>query len=194
MGVSVIFVTGLIGSGKSLFTKCLAELGAHAIDADKIVSELYVNNPIMVGQIEAALGVSIRDRSGSVDKKLVANKIFSDDTLRKAIERIIHPLVRARMQEIVAENSQVYVYEIPVITSDTDLSLASKIVVVEAPESLRKERLIARGMEVADIDARMGSQARNSFSIESAIHISNSGSIEDLQSVAKSLYNQVQND
>lgn len=194
MVVSIIFVTGQIGSGKSLFTKCLADLGAHVIDADKIVSELYSSNSIMVDGIEDALGVSVRDESGSVDKKLIAKKIFSDDNLRKSIEKIIHPLVRARMQEIASDNSQVYVYEIPVVTRDTDLDMASRIVEVEAPESLRKARLVERGMDMADIEARMSSQARNSFKLDGAIHLSNSGSIEDLKSLAKILYAQVQND
>ena len=92
----------------------------------------------MVSEIEKVLGLSIHDESGQINKKLVANKIFSDDNLRRSIEEIIHPLVRAQMQAEVTDPMQVYVYEIPVVTSTTDLSLAKKIVVVEAPEDLRQ--------------------------------------------------------
>ena len=192
--MSVIFVTGRIGSGKSVFTKCLQDLGATVVDADKIVADLYEKNPQMVAEIEKVLGRSIRDHSGNVNKDIIAQQIFSDDELRKNIERIIHPLVRKEMESSISKSNGVYVYEIPVVTADTDLKLATKIVVIDAPEELRRKRLIQRGMHLADIDARIASQSRNQVQIKDAIYISNTSSLEDLKQAAHSIYLDVLDD
>lgn len=192
--MSVIFVTGRIGSGKSVFTKCLQDLGATVVDADKIVAELYEKNPQMVAEIEKVLGRSIRDHSGNVNKEIIAQQIFADDELRKNIERIIHPLVRKEMESSISKSNGVYVYEIPVVTADTDLKLATKIVVIDAPEELRRKRLIQRGMHLADIDARIASQSRNQVQIKDAIYISNTSSLEDLKQAAHSIYLDVLDD
>ena len=192
--MSVIFVTGRIGSGKSVFTKCLQDLGATVVDADKIVADLYEKNPQMVAEIEKVLGRSIRDHSGNVNKEIIAQQIFADDELRKNIERIIHPLVRKEMESSISKSNGVYVYEIPVVTADTDLKLATKIVVIDAPEELRRKRLIQRGMHLADIDARIASQSRNQVQIKDAIYISNTSSLEDLKQAAHSIYLDVLDD
>lgn len=192
--MSVIFVTGRIGSGKSVFTKCLQDLGATVVDADKIVADLYEKNPQMVAEIEKVLGRSIRDHSGNVNKEIIAQQIFADDELRKNIERIIHPLVRKEMESSISKSNGVYVYEIPVVTADTDLKLATKIVVIDAPEELRRKRLIERGMHLADIDARIASQSRNQVQIKDAIYISNTSSLEDLKQAAHSIYLDVLDD
>ena len=186
--MSVIFVTGRIGSGKSVFTKCLQDLGATVVDADKIVAELYEKNPQMVADIEKVIGRPIRDHSGNVNKEIIAQQIFTDDELRNKIERIIHPLVRKEMESSISKSNGVYVYEIPVVTADTDLKLATKIVVIDAPEELRRERLIERGMHLADIDARIASQSRNQVQIKDAIYISNTSSLEDLKQAAHSIF------
>jgi dephospho-CoA kinase len=179
--VTVIFVSGGIGTGKSTFTALCAERGWTVIDADKVVAALYANDEIMVAEIAQILGSGVRDSFGNVDKEFIASKIFKDSTLLKQVEAVIHP----RVQKILALKSKdvsSLVYEIPVINEQTNLELADYVVVITASEQTRLERLLARGMEISDAKNRIQTQNKHNFVPKESFIIENDGSLAQLSS------------
>lgn len=191
--VSVVFVTGGLGSGKSTFTKMCSNLGAQVLDADKVVADLYRDDKEMVIALVEILGPDILDTDGLVDKKKVAAKIFSDSSLLQEVESIIHPRVRKVLEET-AKHCDLLVYEIPIINASTNLDVADYVVVIDAPETLRIQRAIDRGMTKEDALARISQQAKNSFVPEKAIQIENAGNLEDLEKRAIGFLNMVKYD
>jgi dephospho-CoA kinase len=177
--VTVIFVSGGIGSGKSSFTALCAERGWTVLDADKVVAELYANDEIMVAELSQILGPGVRDTAGNVDKEFIANKIFKDASLLKQVESVIHP----RVQKVLALRSKdvsSLVYEIPIINQQTNLELADYVAVITASEQTRLERLLAKGMEISDAKNRIQTQNRQTFVPKKAFIIENNGSLSDL--------------
>lgn len=191
--MSVVFVTGGLGSGKSTFTKICAKFGAQVLDADKVVSDLYREDKEMVQEIVEILGTDILATDGSVDKKIVAAKIFSNSDLLHKVESIIHPRVRNALEEV-ARDTDLLVYEIPIINPSTNLDIADYVVVLDTPESLRIERAINRGMTREDALARISQQMKNSFVPEKAIIIENAGDLEELEKSAIKFLNTVKHD
>lgn len=191
--MSVVFVTGGLGSGKSTFIKICANLGAQVLDADKVVADLYRDDKEMVIALVEILGPDILDTDGLVDKKKVAAKIFSDSNLLQEVESIIHPRVRKVLEET-AKHCELLVYEIPIINASTNLDVADYVVVIDAPETLRIQRAIDRGMTKEDALARISQQAKNSFLPEKAIQIENAGNLEDLEKRAIGFLNMVKYD
>ncbi|MEY2672773.1 MAG: hypothetical protein RLZZ508_650 [Actinomycetota bacterium] len=178
--VSVVFVSGGLGSGKTLFTQLCAKHGAKVLNADEIVKELYSKDSQMLSELQEILGPEIVNQDGEVDKKLIASLIFSNDTLRQKVEAVIHPRVQNRLLNE-SKSTDLLVYEIPVLNSRTNLSLANYVVYVEAPEGLRLERAVERGMDFEDAKSRIEVQRSNTYVPENAILIQNSGSVDELE-------------
>jgi dephospho-CoA kinase len=191
--VSVVFVTGGLGSGKSTFTKICEKLGAQVLDADKVVADLYRDDKEMVSALVEILGPDILDTDGLVDKKKVAAKIFSNSNLLHEVESIIHPRVRKVLEET-AKRCDLLVYEIPIINASTNLDVADYVVVIDAPETLRIQRAIDRGMTKEDALSRISQQAKNSFIPAKAIQIKNVGNLEELEKNAMEFLNMVKYD
>lgn len=188
--MTVVFVTGGLGSGKSTFTDMLARLGAQVLSADEVVANLYETDSPMVSQIVKILGREILDDGGKISKKKIANKIFTDSNLLAQIEAIIHPRVRAELEKQ-AKKHQLLVYEIPVIKRGTDLSLADYVVDISAPEYLRLERAVARGMDMHDAQSRIAIQEANTYLPPNAIEISNAGDLSSLNAKAVKFYESI---
>lgn len=191
--VSVVFVSGGLGSGKTLFTQLCAKHGAKVLNADEIVKELYSKDSQMLSELQEILGPEIVNQDGEVDKKLIATLIFSNDTLRQKVEAVIHPRVQNRLLNE-SKSTDLLVYEIPVLNSRTNLSLANYVVYVEAPEGLRLERAVERGMDFEDAKSRIEVQRSNTYVPENAILIQNSGSVDELEKSVINFLAKVSND
>ncbi len=191
--VSVVFVSGGLGSGKTLFTQLCAKHGAKVLNADEIVKELYATDSQMLSELQEILGPEIVNQDGEVDKKLIASLIFSNDTLRQKVEAVIHPRVQNRLLNE-SKSTDLLVYEIPVLNSRTNLSLANYVVYVEAPEGLRLERAVERGMDFEDAKSRIEVQRSNTYVPENAILIQNSGSVDELEKSVINFLAKVSND
>src|SRR5699024_8870967 len=90
----VIGLTGGIASGKSTAARMLSELGAAVVDADEIARAL-------TGPGGAAAD-AVMKRFGTLDRRALAARIFADEQERRALNAMVHPLVRRAMQEAVA--------------------------------------------------------------------------------------------
>ena len=188
--MTVVFVFGDIGSGKTEFCADLAELGARVISSDSLVAELYSNDIAMLNEIEELFGRNLRQPDGTADKKLIAELVFKDSLLREKLEAVIHPRVARLLQRELSQSSaSVVIYEASALKQTSDTSLADVLVEVVADESLRRQRLADRGMNLCDIDARIRSQSDDLTRMDRRdVVVSNNEGPEELKREAQRLF------
>ena len=96
--MSVIALTGGIGSGKSLVANYLFSLGAEVIDADQLARQVIERGTEGFDQVLSEFGDSILN-DGDIDRRALGEIVFSDPVKRKALEAIIHPKVQQALAE-----------------------------------------------------------------------------------------------
>ena len=179
-----IGLSGGIGSGKSTVAKMFGELGAVIIDADAIAREVLEPGQFGYESVLQAFGDSVLDNSGNIDRKKLAEIVFQDQSQLAALESIVHPAVIARVAQIRESlpDSAVVIYDTPLLVEKQLQNQFDKVVIVTADESVRKERLLHRGLERLDIDARIANQATDSQRAQVAdFVITNNESIDQLR-------------
>ena len=158
----LIGLTGGIAAGKSTVAGIWTALGAIEIDADVLAREVVQPGTVGLERIKNDFGPTVFTDSGSLDRKTLGEIVFNNASRRKELEGIVHPLVRARAQEILAslpEDSMV-IYTVPLLV-EANVELPFDVIVsVEAPETERAQRLVSsRGMTLEQALARIKAQA-----------------------------------
>jgi dephospho-CoA kinase len=144
-----IGVTGGIGSGKSTVCALFASRGRVVIYADAIARDLTEHDAGIREQIKKAFGVDIYRTDGSLQRKKLAEIVFTDPRLRKKLDSIVHPRVfeaidRAiTMLDASGRSPYVMVEAALIFESGMDAHL-DYTVVVDAPENVRISRVISR--------------------------------------------------
>lgn len=156
----VVALTGGIGAGKSTVAQNFAELGALVIDADQLARMAIERGSDGFAEVLLRFGDEII-LNGDIDRKKLAEIVFSDEAARKDLEKIIHPRVQATFAEVVEdlENDDILVYEIPLLVETDAAEKFDYIITVEADIELRKARLLKRGLYISQIEKRMAAQA-----------------------------------
>ena len=189
--IPVIGIVGGIGAGKSAVAAALGELGAHVQDADREVADL-LNSPDVQRTITTALGPGLL-RDGTIDRPRLAALIFTDAAARSRLEHILHPLVIARAEQLIANPPQgatVLALDAPLLLEAGMDRLCDEIWFVETPWSLRLERVRAnRGWDDRELRRREDAQLPVEEKRRRAHRLfTNLGSPEDLHaSVADAL-------
>lgn len=156
----VVALTGGIGAGKSTVAQYFAELGALVIDADQLARMAIERGSDGFAEVLLRFGDEII-LNGDIDRKKLAEIVFSDEAARKDLEKIIHPRVQAIFAEAVEdlEHDDILVYEIPLLVETDAADKFDYIITVEADMELRKERLLKKGLYISQIEKRMAAQA-----------------------------------
>jgi dephospho-CoA kinase len=155
-------LTGGIGAGKSTVANRLAEHGAVLIDADRIAREVVAPGTSGLAEIQDAFGAEVIDADGELDRAALAAVAFGDEAARLRLNAIVHPRVGARTAELMAaaRPEAIVVHDVPLLVEGGLAPGYHLVIVVDAPEEVRLRRLTsARGMDEADVRARMASQA-----------------------------------
>ena len=187
----VVALTGGIGSGKTTVSQHLAELGAAVIDTDLIAHALTAPGGAAMAAIATAFGPGAIAADGSLDRVAMRRMIFNDARARHRLEAILHPLIRARMDEQLAQVQAPYaVLAIPLLFETGWTDVADRILVVDLPESLQVTRVMARGdLSAEEVRPILASQARRETRRQGADDlIDNSGILEDLMARTADLH------
>ncbi len=156
-----IGLTGGIGSGKSTVAALLAARGAVVVDADRIAREVLDPGTPGLAAVVGAFGPGVLTADGALDRGALASVVFSDPEARARLDGIVHPLVRARAQEVVAQAppDAVVVQDVPLLVETGQAGQYDVVVVVEADLETRVARLLLRGLGEDDARARIAAQA-----------------------------------
>ncbi|MCL2817766.1 MAG: dephospho-CoA kinase, partial [Clostridiales bacterium] len=135
--MTVIGLTGNIGAGKSLVRRILTELGARAVDADLIARELAEPGRPAYEQIKLAFGGQFFTEDGALNRRLLAERVFSHNESLSLLNEIIRPLIMKEAEERVLalknEGAGLIVVEAALLPEIGPGWLADEIWLVEAP-------------------------------------------------------------
>jgi dephospho-CoA kinase len=167
--MKVIALTGGIGAGKSTVAQFFSELGASVVDADHLARIAIERGSEGFDEVVTRFGEKIL-ANGDINRKALAELVFSDPAAKSDLEAIIHPRVQKLFAQAILDNEPAahLIYEIPLLVETDAASKFDFIVTVEADEELRIERLLTRGMFITDIKARLASQAPSQARIDIA--------------------------
>ena len=187
-----IGLTGGIGSGKSTAAARFAELGALVIDADALAREVVEPGTDGLAAVVAEFGEQVLDADGRLDRPALAKLVFCDEAARGRLNAIVHARVRARAAGLIAAAppGTVVVQDVPLLVETEQAGAYDLVVVVEAPEERRVQRLAAdRGMSAEDVRARMASQATDEQRRAVAdVVLVNDGTPDDLRAKVDALW------
>ncbi|MBT9519867.1 MAG: dephospho-CoA kinase [Dechloromonas sp.] len=162
MSQYVVGLTGGIGSGKSTVAELFVEQGAGLVDADAIARELTVADGVAMPMLTAEFGRKILSPDGALDRAAMRQLAFADPSIKNRLECILHPIIRKISTERCRAATEPYVIlAVPLLVeSGTYRDRCDRIVVVDCPESLQIERVMARnGMSAEEVKAIMATQA-----------------------------------
>lgn len=155
----VVGLTGGIGAGKSTVAQFFAQLGALVIDADQLARMAIERGTDGFADVMLRFGDEVIV-NGDIDRKKLAEIVFSDAQARKDLEAIIHPRVQALFAEAVADlgEDDILIYEIPLLVETGAAAKFDYIITVESDLEVRKSRLLKKGLYISQIEKRIASQ------------------------------------
>jgi dephospho-CoA kinase len=156
----IVALTGGIGSGKTMVGEIFAELGALVIDSDQLAREVVERGSKGFDLIVTEFGDEIL-KNGDLDRAALASLIFKDPKKRAKLEEITHPLIRQSFAKIVssAGSESIIINQIPLLVESKHDYKFDHVITISAPEKIRTERLIKRGLTLTQIEQRMKAQA-----------------------------------
>lgn len=195
--MKTVAVTGGIGGGKSAVCAILKDRGVPVYDSDSAAKRLYALDENLLDSIEEAFGCSIRLENGALDAPKLASIVFSSPEKLKTLENIVHPAVKRDFLRWKAAqddrfgpegpsdtffgNEPFCVIESAIILNKPEfLSLADKVLMVDAPLQVRLQRACSRdGVSQADVIRRMAAQSFDLSKVD--LMIRNDGTLDDLR-------------
>ena len=179
-----IGLTGGIASGKSVVAARLQERGAVLVDADALAREVVEPGTEGLQRIVGEFGEGMLDDGGRLDRARLGAAVFGNPERLAALNAIVHPLVRARAAAITAAApaDAVVVQDIPLLVETGQGSAFHLVVVVDAPDDVRLQRMLEhRGMTAEAARARMDAQASRQDRLAAADAVlDNSGTVQHL--------------
>jgi len=186
-----VALTGGIASGKTTVANLFGERGVPLIDTDLIARQVVEPGHPAFEQVVAAFGPDILDSTGQVDRRRMRELIFSDPAAKRRLEGILHPAIRLEMErQSIAVGGPYQVLVIPLLTEGGRRDHVDRVLVVDAPESLQIERLIARDSVSHDqAQASLKAQAARAARLAMADDVvTNTGRIDELQAQVGALH------
>ena len=195
----IVGLTGGIGSGKSTVAHLLADRGAAIIDVDALGREVIAPGGRAEAAVLAEFGDAIVGADGHIDRPSLARAVFGRPEALARLTAISHPAINAVLADrLDALSTDVIVVLDMAILVESTLGRGDphhsyrRVVVVEAPEDLRVQRAVARGMAEPDVRARIASQATDAerVAVADAI-ITNDADLATLQLRVDALWAQL---
>ena len=160
--MAVIGVTGGIGSGKSTFSRMLADhLSARLFDADSAARELLESDPAVCQEITTELFAEAYSPDGKPDRAAIRRLVFHDPAAKARLESILHPRIRERWTQLAAECRQdatPLVVEIPLLFETGAERFFDRIVTVACSHETQLARTAARGLPRDEAESIIRSQ------------------------------------
>jgi dephospho-CoA kinase len=179
-----IGLTGGIASGKSIVSARFEELGVPVIDADLASRVVVKPGTPGLSHLVRRFGAEILGRNGELDRRKLRNMIFNDSSLRRDLDGIMHPLIRAEMEhQAAAAHGPYLIMVIPLLVEGgSPHDRVDRVLVIDAEEGAQCQRVQERdGSSVEQARAILGSQASRAARLAAADDVLlNTGSVAEL--------------
>jgi dephospho-CoA kinase len=188
-----VALTGGIASGKTTVANLFAAHGIPLIDSDLIAREVVEPGQPALVAVAEAFGLEVLGSDGRLDRRRLRDIVFSDPTARARLEAILHPAIRAEMERqaaLAAAAGPYQVLVIPLLAEGGRRDRADRVLVVDVPETMQVERLMARDrVSREQAEASLKAQASRAARLEIADDVvTNTGRIDDLHEQVASLH------
>ena len=189
-----IGLTGGIASGKSALEKAFAKQGVVVADADLLAREVVAPGEPALAAVVERFGRDVLQADGQLDRAALRVRVFGDPEQRRALEAILHPAIRARLEAICRAAPGPYaIAMVPLLTEGGGRAAypwLHRILVVDTPAAVQKARLMQRdGIDATLADQMMAAQASRAERLALADDIVvNDGDIHHLQHAADALH------
>lgn len=194
----IVGLTGGVASGKSVVSRILKEEGAYLIDADQIARELVQPRTSAWEELVKVFGKEILQKNGSIHRKQLAAKVFSDPTQRDLLNRTLHPRIKEEMGRRLKAIGQkdpeaIVVIDAPLLVETGDHREMDKVIVVISTEAQQIARLREReGMDQEEARRIMASQMATEEKVKVAdFVIRNEGSLEETERRAREVFQEL---
>ena len=158
-----VALTGNIAAGKTTVAELFQRWGATVIDVDQLVREAQAPGQPVLREIAERFGPEVISQDGSLDRAVLRARVLGDPHALADLNRIVHPEVRRRRLALLAQararGDRIVVSDIPLLFEADDPGAFDAVVLVDAPEPVRRARLLAtRTLTPADADRMMATQ------------------------------------
>lgn len=181
-GPIVIGLAGGIGSGKSAVARAFAGLGCVVIDSDE-EAHAAIDRPDVRDELKRWWGPAVIGTDGRIDRARVAQIVFRDETQRRRLEGLVHPLLRTTRASIIEEarraGAPAVILDAPLLYEAGLEGECDVVVFVAAPREERLERVRrSRGWDEAELDRREKNQMPLELKMRDADHVLSNASAE----------------
>jgi dephospho-CoA kinase len=193
----VVGLTGNIASGKSSVARMLAARGVHVIDADILAREAVGPGSPALARIVERWGRGTVGADGALDRAALRALVFDDRSELDALNAIVHPEVRRRRDALLeaarAAGERMVVCDIPLLYEAGLEGDVDVVVLVDAPEEMRLERLMRdRRLSRAEAAAMIAAQMPSGHKRERADYvIDNSGAPDAVEARVNEVWNAI---
>lgn len=146
--MTIIGLTGGIGSGKSTVSQQLAAHGVVVLDADAVAHELMARGLPVWQAVWEAFGWPVLDAMGGLDRARLGREVFGDPAARGRLNALVHPAVRAAIRERTAAAAAAgvarVVWDVPLLIEGGMYREVDEVWVVYATVSQQVERIVRR--------------------------------------------------
>jgi dephospho-CoA kinase len=160
----LVGLTGGIASGKSSVGRALADLGCHLIEADELGHQVLLPGGEAYGAVVNLFGDQILDQEGLIDRRQLAKLVFDQPDMLEKLNRLVHPAVRAREDQMMAEIARadpkgIVVVAAAILVETGSYKRYDKLIVVVCTAEQQLERALKRGPYTREeIRARLSHQ------------------------------------
>ncbi len=161
----ILGLVGGIGSGKSAVAKLLVKRGAVVLDADRFGHEVLRRTEVK-DAIRARFGDSVFQEEGEIDRKKLASRVFEPTENGQKdlmfLNDLTHPKImeefRKAIHKLAGDNTRLVVLDAPLLFESEWSVLVAKVLFIDAPESVRRQRCEKRGWTSSEFHEREAAQ------------------------------------
>ena len=194
--VRTIGLTGGIGVGKGEVAGTLAKLGAAIVNADDEGHQVYLQGTEGRQRVVAQFGREVLAADGEVDRRKLAQRVFSDNEALQRLNAALHPLIRerveAKLMKLGAAGTAVAVLEAPLLLQAGWKTLVDEVWLVTSPEESVLERVrLHRGMSASEARSRIAAQVLpTDLAAAVDVVIENTGTVVELHESVQRLWHE----
>ena len=194
---ALLGLTGGLAAGKTVACEAFRGLGVYVCDADEVGRDLTAAGGAAVdavlravgsGFVLRAVGSGLGSAAAGIDRAALRRAAFIDSSLREKLERVLHPLIFARMEsELAANDGGAYKIACAPLLFETGmerrLRFDAGILAIDCDEATQLARAVERGLAAEDARRIMSAQMPRAARIAKATAvITNDKTRDDLES------------
>ncbi len=187
----IVGLTGGVASGKSTVAALFSERGVPVLDTDQIARDVVEPGQPALEEVVTCFGPRALDPAGRLDRAWLRQQVFSDSDLRRRLEAILHPRIRAELaRRSVAAGGPYQLWVIPLLIEGGGQDRVDRVLLVDCPTDTQLQRLLARdggdpATARAMLEAQAGREQRRAVADDL---IDNTGSPDALREAVEALH------